>query len=159
MSRFANSQKTKFLAIIAVESNIESETNSLSVKCKFNFAYFDVQEAGQRIQDWTEGQVKDLFEKLQHYSKESLIQLSKNQDFVNYKTFPTKSDFKHPKHVPIDVEWARFRLAAKVRLVGFVIPASLDGKQHKSTSGVFDKNTFYVVFLDRDHRFFKTKKT
>ena len=159
MSRFENSQQLKFLAAIPLDSiDIEAEVHSLSVKCKFNFAYFDAQKAGQAIQDWTEAEVKNLFEKLRHYSKESLIGLSKQEDFVNYKNFPKKSDFKHPKHVPNDVEWARFRLAAKVRLVGFIVPAHLHGKQHKTTGGVFDKNTFYVVFLDREHRFYKAEK-
>lgn len=161
MNKYGNQQKDEFIATRPLNYiDIESEIDSLSGKCKFNFAYLDSQKSGQTIRDWTEKQVKDLFEKLHHYSKKSLIALSKNEDFINYKNFPPKSktNFEHPKHIPIDVEWARFRLTAKARLVGFIVPASLHGKQHGKTDWIFDKNTFYVVFLDGEHLFYKTKK-
>lgn len=70
-----------------------------------------------------------------------------------YGDFPKKSDFKHPKHVPHQVKWARFRLESADRLVGFIVPYSYDGKTHSTTNFKFDYNTFYVVFLDENHRF------
>ncbi|EGM71395.1 hypothetical protein SOHN41_01129 [Shewanella sp. HN-41] len=46
-------------------------------------------------------------------------------------------------------------MTSKVRLAGFVVPTSLDGK--KNSEGIlFNSNIFYVVFLDKDHEFWPT---
>ena len=65
-----------------------------------------------------------------------------------YGSFPKKSDFTHPKHVPIDVNWARFRLESDMRLIGFLIPPNTDGISMAAV------NTFFIVFLDQGHRFY-----
>ena len=75
-----------------------------------------------------------------------------------YGNFPTKTKFKEPTHIPIPVQWGRFRLESKVRLVGFTIPADYHKKLDKNTDEYFDKNTFYVVFLDQNHEFYYTEK-
>lgn len=72
------------------------------------------------------------------------------------EVFQKKSDFKHPLYVPFEAQWARFRINNLSRLIGFVIPAKSHAKQHSTTHEYFDKNTFYVVFLDRNHRFYLT---
>ncbi len=76
-----------------------------------------------------------------------------------YQSFPKKSNFKFPPHVPHDVIWSIFRLGSKVRLIGFVIPEKLSGKTIEDEAGKFvlDCNTFYVVFLDKDHKFYITE--
>jgi hypothetical protein len=75
-----------------------------------------------------------------------------------YDNFPSRSDFKHPPHVPHDVTWARFRLGSKVRLIGFVLSEDVcRAKSKVATEGhvyPYDPNTFYVVFLDKDHKFY-----
>ena len=77
---------------------------------------------------------------------------------ATYGSFPSKSEFVHPKHVPHQAQWARFRLESKLRLIGFTIPTELHKNTHNKTGEFYDKNTFYVVFLDRDHKFFLTEK-
>ncbi len=62
------------------------------------------------------------------------------------------------KSIPIEAKWGRFRLKSKVRLVGFVIPEEFHDKIHEKTGLRFDKNTFYVVFLDKEHKFYKVEK-
>ena len=69
-----------------------------------------------------------------------------------YKSFPVHSDFIHPKHVPLDVKWARFSLESDMRLIGFVVPNDLV-LLHKIPSNIFN-----VVFLDQHHRFYKTEE-
>jgi len=71
-----------------------------------------------------------------------------------YNQFPSKSDFSHPQFVPHEAMWARFRLEGSTRLIGFMIPAEYDGTAHQKTKMLFDSNVFYVVFLDKDHRFY-----
>lgn len=62
--------------------------------------------------------------------------------------------------VPIEAWWGRFRLENKVRLIGFVLPDEHDGKEQKTGSNIrFDKNTFYIVFLDKNHQFYEVEKS
>lgn len=165
MKPFANKHKEKFIASIPIAS-IDADTDLLTNKCKFNFAYFDVQPASQSFEDWTEIQRKELFSKLQAYSRESLqhwkekpIGRKSGNVLSIYGAFPPNSDFKHPKHVPHEVEWGRFRLDCSCRLVGFTLPKTHDETTHPRTGKRFDCNTFYIVFLDANHRFYKSKES
>lgn len=163
MSKFGNSRTVRFLSSIPTAS-IESNTDDLAARCKFNFSYFCVQEeAGQTFSQWTADQQIALFEKLTHYSKESLNHWKKQpvgksgSVLAIYGAFPSKSDFKPPSHVPHEAKWGRFRLDHSMRLVGFVIPDCFAGVKQESSNCLFDSNTFYVVFLDSEHQFWKSE--
>lgn len=149
-------------------------TSDIAMRCKFNFSYLDQsQEAGQSFVDWNTtspiSQLSKLNDKLREYSRESLKHWTrmgigtgkkggkgKRQNVLEiYGDFPKKSDFTHPKSVPADVKWSRFRLEGSVRLIGFVIPDELHGKSDKD-GNLYDSNTFYVVFLDKNHKFYLT---
>lgn len=156
-----NSRKDKYLAALPTTC-FDSETNLIAHKCKFNFAYMDFnQKAGQSFGAWTKPQICKLLDKLQNYSGEPLQYWANqrvggggNKVFVIYDKFPIKSDFVHPKNVPSEARWARFRLEGAVRLVGFLAPEKLHDTKCKNTQVRFDTNTFYVVFLDGNHRFY-----
>lgn len=160
---FGNSGKEKFLDLYRDRKSLDDPTDRLTEGCKFNFAYFDVQSAGQDFSDLDQQKLGKILNKLKDYSKESLEHwkkqpIGKNGTvFSNYGAFPKKSDFTQPKHIPHQVEWGRFRLDWKFRLCGFIIPKSYDGKPHKITGKNFCSNTFYVVFLDENHCFYKTE--
>ena len=120
------------------------------------------QEAGQQFADWSKEQLVKLFVKLHNYSREPLrhgmIEPYEKQHVLEiYKSFPVKSAFTHPKHVPHEVEWGRFRLEGDMRLVGFVVPTAFDKVAHEHTGITFCRNTFYVVFLDAEHNFYQQK--
>ena len=68
MKKYRNYAKESFLSQIPTTS-LESAGNSLAEKCKFNFAYFDIQPAGQDFCDWTSDQQTKLFNKLKYYTK------------------------------------------------------------------------------------------
>ena len=159
MKKFENRHKAKFLASIPTAS-LENSTCPLTGRCKFNFGYFEKQAASQTFDEWTTQQQVVLFEKLKEFSKEPLEywmsqSVGKSGRVLSiYGAFPARSDFVHPKHVPHQVKWGRFRLDWSGRLCGFVVPKELDGSVHPSTGNRFDANTFYVVFLDRDHCFY-----
>lgn len=55
--------------------------------------------------------------------------------------FPPDSGFEHPKHVPPDVDWCSMHIGNKPCVIGY-----------------FEDNIFHVVFLDKDHEFWITKK-
>lgn len=163
MNRFGNSKKDKFLTSIPIAS-IDLDDDTLASRCKFNFSYFEVQDAGKSFSDLTQEAMAELFKKIKEYNKESLDywrsqRVGKSGTvFSTYGSFPANSDFSQPKHVPHQAEWGRFRLDWASRLCGFTVPKSYDGTIHNSTRRIFCSNTFYVVFIDEDHRFYKSSK-
>jgi hypothetical protein len=97
---------------------------------------------------------------LKHYSANT-IAYWKNQRIGGgglkvlevYGTFPSRSDFAHPKHVPLDIQWSRFRLESDMRLIGFLLPDQIAKEKN------LPRNVFYIVFLDQNHRFYLTEET
>jgi len=163
----SNRRKTAFLDTIPTAS-IDESSDKLASKCKFNFAYFTHGDnAGQNFDEWSFDKLQKLLNKLQHFSKETLNHWTRtpigsgkkrSSTLVVYKRFPTNSSFVHPKHVPHQAQWARFRLEHDCRLVGFILPEEYTDKPQTSTQHKFCCNTFYVVFLDQAHKFYITKK-
>jgi hypothetical protein len=129
----------------------------ISGRCRFNFSYFHSnQEYATDLATWDENNLQQFFSKLRLYSQNPLsywqqqaIGSHKNHVLEIYGAFPRKSGFNHPAHVPSDVDWARFRLDGKKRLIGFTIP-----KSYCTSDSHFDYNTFYIVFLDLEHKFY-----
>jgi hypothetical protein len=166
MSKYTNSRKDNFLSKVIV-SSFESSTDPINQKCKFNFSYIDFsQPAGQSFSDLSKSDLEKLLNKLLEFSKSSL-KYWQNQRVGGgglkvlevYDKFPQKSEFSHPPHVPHQALWARFRLEAKSRLIGFVIPNEYRDQNQIGAEFQFDCNTFYVVFLDANHVFYKTESS
>jgi hypothetical protein len=159
MSRFPNSGKDRFLASVPTAS-LEAKDCDHAARCKFNFSYFTPDPAGQTGADWSHDKLAGLFDKLTHWGKETLDHwkqqsIGKSGRVLSiYGAFPARSDFKPPRHVPHQAQWGRFRLDWAGRLCGFVVPREFDGQPHQA-GGRFCANTFYVVFLDEHHRFYK----
>lgn len=162
MSNPSNKRKDKFLASIPTAS-LDADEDTITLRSKFNFSYFCHQPAGQNFEDWTAPQLAELFHKLKEFSKLPLAYWENQRCGAGglnvlcfYGAFPSKTEFTYPKEVPHQACWGRFRLGNKVRLIGFKIPSEYQAKLHTKTGKAFDTNTFYVVFLDREHRFYKT---
>lgn len=160
MRKFGNSKKQKYLDSIP-EYELRSPACNLSERCKFNFSYIDFeQEPSTSFNDWDAGNLVRFLNKLKELSRCSL-KYWKTQRYGQgsvlsvYGSFPKKSDFIHPKHVPLDVLWARFRFEGDLRLVGFVVPDGFDGQLDEPSNQRFCRNTFYAVFLDEEHNFYK----
>ena len=166
MSKFNNSKKVKFLASIS-DVSIDAKDDTLTKRSKFNFSYMDFSQVppGQKFENWNHVQLVKMLDKLRHYSKkplkywENLNTGKRGQHVLEiYDKFPIKTKFKVPRYIPHQALWSRFRLESAVRLVGFVLPEEYRNKRHEGTGEFFDCNTFYVVFLDRDHKFYLTEK-
>lgn len=162
MSKFKNNRKEAFVRSIPTQE-LATVGDRLTNRCKFNFHYFVPSVPGQDWSDWGIDGLAKLLRKLQWYSEKSLAEWCNevaggHRLLAFYNEFPLRSDFSHPINVPHDVRWGRFRLEQKVRLVGFIVPTDRDRKEHAGTKQLFCTNTFYVVFLDRDHRFYLTEK-
>jgi len=170
MGKFNNAKKNRFLNTL---SQSDIETSDIATRCKFNFSFFDAsQVAGQDFCEWDSqtglNSLAELMNKVKEYTKKPLSYWLNQRVgggglkiLAYYGKFPEKSDFTFPSHIPHDVSWARFRLGNKVRLVGFVIPEKFSNKIYNvgSKDYWYDSNTFYVVFLDREHKFYKTEQT
>ena len=154
-----NKRAGAFLDSIPLAS-IENKDDKLAQKCKFNFSYFINDSAGQDFRDWTQKQLYELFDKLKAYSEFSLShwekqKLGNHPLFVKYSQFPTNTDFEVPKSIPHQAIWSRFRLEGDSRLIGFVLPDEYRDEEQNKSGFRFDTNTFYVVFLDEHHKFYK----
>jgi hypothetical protein len=105
-----------------------------------NFKYFDSTQ-GQSFSEWErDGLLSKAVDRWCQHSRKKLRQCFDSR-FKPYDYFPPKSEFKHPKHVPPDAEWASMHIQGEECVVGHV-----------------HHNVFYVVFLDRHHKFWPTEK-
>lgn len=155
-------RKERFLASIPCDS---IETSELFKLTKINLKYFESSQAySSALEDLTHEELLKIFNKLISFSDKSLVDWSRENAggggltvYSRYGDFPKNSDFTHPKHVPHDVQWCRFRLGNKFRLIGFVISDDLHGKRKDPGDFIYDKNTFYLVFVDKEHKFYKTE--
>ena len=108
-----------------------------------SFKDFD-RNQGQSFSEWQDdGLLALAIEKLKEICQYTVGQLVQQQIIKVYTKvpFPPKSGFVHPKHVPIDIDWSSMHIQGKPCIIGY-----------------FEDNIFHVVFLDKDHEFWITKK-
>ena len=100
-------------------------------------------EQGQSLADWeSEGILARAFDTMRNYCCSSLLSQSNTDKFTIYGNFPPRNAtyFSYPKHVPEDAVWARIHVTGTQCIAGHIIG-----------------NVFFVVFLDKDHKFYKSK--
>ena len=126
--------------------------------CKFNFHYFQFNDEQSFSFDGKNYAVlEDFITKLKSFSSQSIEEWIRDDNYKEYGGFPEHSKLKLPKSIPSDVLWGRFRLSGIVRLAGFRVPGNIHNEGIDRSDHFFDKNTFYVVFLDLNHDFYPVK--
>jgi len=109
----------------------------------FSLKDFDINQE-ESFEDWEREKILSiLMKRLQEISSFSITEAQQNGILTIYGDFPTKTDFTHPRHIPQGVNWARIEIK---------------GKQKIRIAGYVEENIFYIVFLDKDHRFWITEK-
>ena len=114
----------------------------------FSFKYFhDNDGAGQSLKSWLDAEpllVQGLFDKFVFLSDNSLTASQQHEILSLYKQFPEKknTDFSCPVGLE-DENWGTIR--------------KLNGQKGRA-AGFLRDNIFYVVYLDKDHRFWKSSK-
>jgi hypothetical protein len=104
-----------------------------------SFKYYDPRQ-GQAFDHWEKDQIlAKALETLHGYCQRPSVDQCKSDKFTVYGAFPKKSEFRHPEHVPPDAQWTRIHVNGKQCVIGHVF-----------------KNIFYLVFLDKEHRFWPT---
>jgi len=163
MKKFNNNpKKDRFLKDFP-ETCIEN--SDIELRFKFNFSFFDdSQEHGSAFSELGPGVLSDIMEKIKDYTRHELNYWRHQRCgsgglkiLADYGAFPVKSNFTHPKAIPNNVNWCRFRMENLSRLVGFTIPGGYADKPKKD-SLPYDPNTFYLVFIDLEHNFYITEK-
>jgi len=97
---------------------------------------------GQTFHEWEESKILAVALETLHGYCGSPLNNQLNKKFTIYNDFPPKdkTEFTHPKHVPMDAKWARIHVNGMQIIAGHVY-----------------KNTFYIVFLDQHHKFYKSE--
>lgn len=112
-----------------------------------SFKYFhNVDGVGQSMKTWKdEDSLSDLIDKLIYITSNGITKVISDGIFTNYTRFPDVSvnDFKCPDDISVDEDWGVIKNI---------------GGQKKRVAGFLRDNVFYVVFFDRDHRFWKSQR-
>ena len=112
----------------------------------FSFKDFDNNQCppGQTFKEWENtGLLADLMTKLMELSTKTRIKACQEKSIEIYGAFPPNSDFHIPKYIEGDVEWGTIQ--------------DVGGQKHR-VAGYVIGNVFYIVFLDKDHKFWKMGK-
>lgn len=102
------------------------------------------QKCASSFKDWQNaGLLARALETLQGYCCRPLFEQLDGSKFTIYGSFPPaeKTRFIKPEGTPEDANWARIHVNNKSVIVGHIVG-----------------NTFYVVFLDKEHAFWLTKR-
>lgn len=123
--------------------NIELRQGRKEPLIVLSFKDFD-RNQGQSFKEW---EIEELLalavSKLQEVCHLTVGQATAQQIIKPYTKvgFPPNSNFTHPRHILPDVIWCSMHIQGKECVIGY-----------------FEDNIFNVVFLDKEHQFWITKK-
>lgn len=122
---------------------IDFKTGKKDPLIALSFKDFD-RNQGQSFKEWEDDNLLSLaMTKLQEICQLTLNEAKSKQIIKLYTKvgFPPESNFYHPKHVLPDVIWCSLHIQGKECVIGY-----------------FEDFIFHVIFLDKDHEFWITKK-
>lgn len=133
-------QSIKTESLLKGQSDNTECLNKYDENFRFSFEYLD-RTQGQNFKDWEKnGNLLKMNETLLEYCKEP-IRKKMGKKFKEYGEFPINSGFIPPVYIEDDVNWSALHITGKVVLGGFIY-----------------NNTFFIVFLDGEHRFWISEK-
>lgn len=140
-----NFQKHKNKSFIKETLEQKKTISQQEENFKISFQYIDsTQKFGSSFKDWQKvGLLSKTLEALSGYCCKPLLEQVDGDKFSIYGGFPPndKTLFEFPLHIPEDANWARIHITGPAVIVGHIIA-----------------DTFYVVFLDKSHKFWLTKR-
>lgn len=108
-----------------------------------SFKHLDKNQ-GQTFHEWErDGILAQALNTLSNYCHDTLQNQCFTENFKSYGNFPpsNKTEYYFPQHVPLDAEWAAMHVNGRQCLAGHIF-----------------RNVFYVVFLDKNHKFWISDK-
>lgn len=163
--KFKNSRKESFFEQLPTDLVAKTKLASF---VKFNIKYLDSSRSGEGFlifSDLSEKQKKMVFDKIKEFTGNSKKYWERTAMLGSHHVLERYSEsvldskcVSLPKHVPVDVEWYRWRLEGDFRLIGFFISKERWHEEVKIDGEDFflDPNTFYLVYIDPEHHFYKT---
>lgn len=132
--------------VLKIKEKPSVNDNERTSNFKLSFQYLDTtQKYGSSFKDWQQaGLLSKALETLQGYCCSPLLKQVDGDKFTIYGAFPAPdfTMFEYPQNVPEDANWARIHITGSCVVVGHIV-----------------NDTFYVVFLDKTHKFWLTKKS
>lgn len=141
---FRKNKPVSQIESILKEKRSVSDEN-LKSNFKVSFQYLDTsQKFGSSFEDWQKcGLLSAMLNTLKGFCCRPLLEQADGKKFAIYGDFPPKdkTKYEYPSNVPEDANWARIHVNGPAVVVGHILT-----------------DTFYVVFLDKTHKFFLTKR-
>jgi hypothetical protein len=120
------------------------DTSTQQPSISFSWTKLDNTQ-GQTIADWEKEEIlSKLCKRLQQigqYSPVEALQRQYIKQYTKLNSFPENSGFNEPKHIPPPQYWAVIHLTDNSKEVA---------------AGYIEDNVFYIVFLDKEHKFWVT---
>lgn len=143
--------KNKFRSQAGIAARLQNTRNEKTVAGEipllvFSFKDFDIVQCppGQTFEEWEqEGLLSSLMTKLVELSQKNRVTAAQQGCISVYGSFPDDSGFRIPRFIEGDVDWAVIK--------------DIGGQKHRVAGYIVD-NIFYVVFLDKAHKFYITNK-
>jgi len=133
-------QKESLIKISKLKAQEEHDKKHLVI----SFKHLD-RNQGQKFEEWESDKIlARALETLSGYCNDTMEAQCCTERFKPYGNFPPpdKTDFKFPAHVPPDANWVSMHITGLQCVAGHIF-----------------HNVFYVVFLDKNHKFWKSKKS
>lgn len=135
----------------SVNRGEETRTAKLSVQDNYisvSFRYFQNTEEypAQSLAQWEQdGDLLDMVNSLVYITQHNISELQSTKKMTLYHSFPDKevNEFTLPSSLSHDENWGTIR---KV------------GGQKARVAGFLRDNIFYVVYLDKEHKFYKSSR-
>ena len=111
----------------------------------FSFKEIDSsQHLKETFECWAkENLLLKLLNRIKDISQMTMNEATNNQVIKNYGSFPpsSKTEYMPPKSLSEELQWASLHIQGKEVIAGRIV-----------------ENTFYIVFLDREHKFWISEK-
>ena len=114
-------------------------------KITFSYIHLIVNTEGQSLEEWEKlGLLAEMNKRLQFVGQFSCHEALQKQYLKTYTKvdFPPDSNFTKPKHITA-VNWTVMHVTANSKEV---------------VAGYIEDDVFYIVFLDKDHKFWPTNR-
>ena len=108
----------------------------------FSFRHFD-RNQGNNLYEWEASSIlAHSLDVLASFCNNKLTTQTDGKKFTIYGDFPPKekTDYRFPSYIPEDAQWARIHITGLQCVIGHVV-----------------NNVFYSVFLDGEHKFWKSE--
>lgn len=126
--------------------DIKTTANDNFINISFRYFKDIDNDPAQSLKTWKDDdRLWDMMLALQYITYENITKVQSTEKITLYRKFPSKdkNDFPCPNDLQEDLNWGTIQNI---------------GGQKARIAGFLKENTFYLVYLDKNHRFWITKR-